>query len=83
MTTNITINTDIVSVCQGIGHMQDMNKLLSYISCLYHKKHSPPAIKIVKEYPTPDVHAYKYPQPPPSSLTERTTLKFKTAQRPT
>ena len=44
MATNISINTDIMSVRQGIGRIQELNKLLPYMPCLRHKKDRPPAI---------------------------------------
>jgi hypothetical protein len=50
MATNISMNTDIISVRQGIGRFQEMNKLLSYMPCLRHKKDSPAALKYIKEY---------------------------------
>ena len=50
MATNIAMNTDIISVRQGIGRFQEMNKLLSYMPCLRHKKDSPAALKAIKEY---------------------------------
>jgi hypothetical protein len=51
MATNVSINTDIVSVCQGIGQIQELNKLLSTLHALpLSQVGCPVTIKIVKEY---------------------------------
>ena len=44
MATNIVINTNIVSVRQGIGRMQGLNKLLPYMPCLRHTQDNLPAM---------------------------------------
>ena len=50
MTTNISINTNIMSMCQESGQIQELNKLLPYMSCFCHKLDSSAVIKIVKKY---------------------------------
>ena len=50
MGTNTSINTNIMYVCQGIGQMQELNKLLPDMPRLYHKKDRQPVIQIVTKY---------------------------------
>ena len=45
-----TTKTDLVSMRQWIGQMQEMSKLLPYIPCLCYTEDRLPTIKIVKEY---------------------------------
>jgi hypothetical protein len=44
--TNISVNTDIIAVRQGIEQMQKLNKLLSYRTYLHHKMDSIAAIEV-------------------------------------
>jgi hypothetical protein len=50
MAINTIINTDIVSVHQGIGRMQELNKILPYMPYLCYKQDSPSVIQVVTEY---------------------------------
>ena len=50
LVTNISTNTDVITVRQGIRQIRTMNKLLTYPPCLHHKNTSLAALPMDSKY---------------------------------